>query len=57
MFIFLTLTHTEGMDIVEKITPETGDQFEKHYFCTNMPLSRDFMVARDFMESQWLGGK
>ena len=39
MFIFLTLTHTDGIDIVEKITPETGDQFEKHYFCTNMPLS------------------
>ena len=53
--IFFILTHIWGIDILfEKLytTSKTrGDEFEKHSFCTNMP------VGRDFMESQWPGSK
>ena len=37
--IFFILTHTWGIDILfEKLTQNHGDEFEKHPFCTNMPL-------------------
>ena len=40
------LTLTWGIDILlEKLTPETGDEFERHWRCG------------DFMQSLWPGGK
>ena len=37
--------------IYNKHQKHWDDEFEKHPFCTNMP------VSRDFKESQWPGGK
>ena len=51
--IFFVLTHTWGIDILlEKLTPETGGWIWETSF-----LHEYAFVGRDFMESQWPGGK
>ena len=51
--IFFILTHTWGIDILlEKLTPETGGWIWETSF-----LHEYAFVGRDFMESQWPGGK